>query len=161
MKHVVVMVKREGEARVQDLELPADVPIQDWVHKMAQVLGWVDDEIEEDSSSPIRLTAYGPRTPEKGLPVSMDSTLEQAGVMDGFWLVGSIQSTAAGTPSAPGTRIPSRKKPRTKPAPVEARPKVAWEDILPEAAGKVSGEEPGGQEENDEPDWLDREIDDL
>jgi hypothetical protein len=38
---------------------------------------------------------------------------------------------------------------------------VAWEDILPEAAGKVSGEEPGGQEENDEPDWLDREIDDL
>ncbi len=107
------------------------------------------------------MTAFGPRTPEKGLPVPMDSTLEQAGVLDGFWLVGSIQSTAAGTQSTPGTHPASRKRRRGKPSPVNARPKVAWEDILPDATRKGAGEETGGHEGADEPDWLDREVDDL
>jgi hypothetical protein len=155
MKRVVVTVKREGEARVQDLELPADVPVQEWLDEMVDVLKW--DTSSGSLQIGYQLKAYGPRTPEEGVPIQPHATLEDSGVRDGFWLVGVPQHFKAKTSK---DAIDSLKLPESKP------PEPVKDEGL-----KVSGwvrpwSEP---EEIDEtptddgvgPDWLGREVQDL
>jgi hypothetical protein len=155
MKRVVVTVKREGEARVQDLELPADVPVQEWLDEMVDVLKW--ERASDTLQIGYHLKAYGPRTSEEGVPIPLQDTLEDAGVRDGFWLVGVPKPVEA-------------KMLKDTIEPLEAPESTLSESVKDEGL-KVSGwvrpwsdpEEIEGtpSQEDQGPDWLGREVGDL
>jgi hypothetical protein len=154
MKRVVLTVKREGEARVQDLELPADVPVQEWLDEMVDVLKW------ETTSGSLQigyqLKAYGPRTPEEGVSIQPHATLEDSGVRDGFWLVGVPQPFKA---KKPKDTIEPSKMPESKPSePIkdEGLKVSGW--VRPWSDPKEIETE---TEEDAGPEWLGREVEDL
>ena len=146
MKRVVVTVKRENEARVQDLELPADVPVQEWLGEMVSVLGWAKSNEQRGGYS---LVAHGPRTPEKGVPVPPHASLYDAGVRDGFWLVGVRTQEEAPPPPPP------------LPAGDQSGPKIEWVRIVPERRPKEGGAASSETKDEASPDWMNREIKDL
>jgi hypothetical protein len=146
MKRVVVTVKRKGEARVQDLELPADVPVCEWLDEMVDVLGW-----SSSGGDSYCVRAYGPRTPEKGVPVSDDSTLEAAGVRDGFWLVGEPRPSPSPTPEQASQKDPDEKDDL----------EVSWVKFATKTDGSSVSEAHPMEGDDSEPDWLSREVDDL
>lgn len=73
MEHVIVTVKREGEAQVRDLEVPVEMNAETLVHEITLSLGW-GGGYEIYAVPPERV--LNPR-----------ETLAQAGVWDGAWLV--------------------------------------------------------------------------
>lgn len=176
MKRVVVTVKRKGEARVQDLELPANVPVGEFLEEMTEVLGWDDPGYS--------LLAYGPHSPESGETVAETQTLQEAGVSDGFWLVavpepGMVRRFQPPKPiysSVPSeTAVPDRdpgvglEKPSVKTPPMGSSshalqppggtpapgsPKVKWVNLMPDMSEEP---DPGDEDEG----WTLREIEDL
>lgn len=148
MKRVVVTVKREGEARVQDLELPADVPVREWLGHLIEVLGWDTSHSSAGPQGAYHLKAYGPRTPEEGVPIPNDSSLMQSGVRDGFWLVG-IPKVVSALPDKRSPELSSR---------TDEKLEIDWEPIFSE---QVKPKVDSGPTEDTAPDWISREIEDL
>ena len=146
MRRVVVTVKRENETRVQDLELPADVPVREWLGELVTVLDWPRSDEPRGGYS---LVAHGPRTPEKGIPVPQDACLCDVGVRDGFWLVG-VAARAQVPPSAPVLSSPD-----------EGGPKIEWVRIVPESRPKEGEATSIEAQDKTSPDWMNREIKDL
>jgi len=89
MEHVIVTVKRKGEAQVHDLEVPVEMNAEALVQEIALSLGW---------GGGYEIYAV---PPERVL--SPHETLAQAGVWDGAWLVFQPSGSAptGGFSSAP------------------------------------------------------------
>ena len=80
MERVIVTVKREGEARVRDLEVPAEVSSAHLAELIAHALSWEHDSKGNQVGYVIVATPPG-----RGLRA--DECLVDAGVWDGAWLV--------------------------------------------------------------------------
>lgn len=172
MRRVIVTVKRKGETRVQDLELPATVPVGEFLEEMTEVLGWTD--------AGFSLLAYGPHSPESGEPIAATQTLQEAGVRDGFWLVAVTEpglvrryqppkpvypSAAArgpvpeqGKPAAGTTAQPA--SPQAPPSrtgtPAPGGPTVKWVNLMPDGL-----ESPDSSGEDWGEGWTLNEVEDL
>jgi len=73
MEHVIVTVKRKGEAQVRDLEVPVEMTAEDLTQQVASALGW-GGNYEIYAVPPDRV-------------LQSHETLVQSGVWDGAWLV--------------------------------------------------------------------------
>ena len=93
MERVVVTVKREGEARVRDLEVPAEVEAGRLAELVAEALRW-----EVDAAG--RRLHYEIEAHPLGRTLQPGERLAEAGVWDGAWLV----FRAAGAGLGPGSR---------------------------------------------------------
>jgi len=80
MQRVIVTVKRQGEARVRDLEVPAEVEAERLSKMIAQALRWDSDVAEQ----PIE---YEIMAEPPGRVLRPDESLAEAGAWDGAWLV--------------------------------------------------------------------------
>ena len=80
MQRVIVTVKRQGEARVRDLEVPAEVEAEQLSKMIAQALRWDSDL----AGQPVE---YEIMAEPPGRTLQPDESLADAGAWDGAWLV--------------------------------------------------------------------------
>lgn len=80
MQRVIVTVKRQGEARVRDLEVPAEVEAGRLAEMIARALHWDSDQ----AGQPIQ---YEIMAEPPGRTLHTQESLADAGVWDGAWLV--------------------------------------------------------------------------
>ena len=97
-------VKGEGQARVRDVELSADLPVERIVTEVAEGLGWSTDHAGN------RLV-YDVEAHPPGRNLRGDETLAQAQVWDGAWLVFRLRNE--GPVQEPPTVVPPLVKPVT------------------------------------------------
>lgn len=107
MERVVVTVKRQGEARVRDLEVPAEIEAGRLAELVAEALRWDVDAAGQRVHYEIEAHPLG-RTLQPG------ESLAAAGVWDGAWLVFRIPgggapagSRTAQQPTVRGTGAPN------------------------------------------------------
>jgi len=104
MDLVIVTVKRENEARVRDLEVPADMPSAQLASLIAEWCGWNQDP----GGKPVRYEIHS--TPPDRI-LAPDETLAQAQAWDGAWLVlkpdRGITQQATPSPGVPAKPSPS------------------------------------------------------
>ena len=118
MERVIVTVKREGEARVRDLEVPADVEAGRLAEMIARALHWESDA----AGQPVR---YQIEAHPLGRVLQAHETLASAEVWDGSWLVfiaeGSRSSARmpGGPPHQPPVRSQGPSGPVTRWRPLE------------------------------------------
>ncbi len=79
MQRVIVTVKRQNEARVRDLEVPADVEAERLSRMIAQALRWESDL----AGQPVE---YEIVAEPPGRPLRPQESLAEAGAWDGAWL---------------------------------------------------------------------------
>jgi WXG100 protein secretion system (Wss), protein YukD len=77
---VIVTVKLANEARVRDVELPANVPMAQLARALAQRLGWNQEAGDQQLSYDVEVYPPGRR-------LNPNETLAQASAWDGAWLV--------------------------------------------------------------------------
>ncbi len=137
MERVIVTVKREGEARVRDLEVPAQVEAQRLVDLIAAALRWQTDPAGQRLAYQIEAQPLGRR-------LAPTETLEDAGVWDGSWLVLHPVEAPEGVPRV--KRATQGTQPATPMAPsAGSEALVSWhalpveQDKHPEARPPVSG----------------------
>jgi hypothetical protein len=80
MERVIVTVKLASEARVRDIELSANVPIEQLARVLAQRLGWSQQFADQQVTYDVDVHPPGRRLNPK-------ETLAQANAWDGAWLV--------------------------------------------------------------------------
>jgi hypothetical protein len=80
MQRVIVTVKRRGEARVRDLEVPAEVGAERLSKIVAEALRWESDP----AGQPVE---YAIMAEPPGRLLTSQESLAQAGAWDGAWLV--------------------------------------------------------------------------
>jgi len=114
MYRVIVTVKREGEARGRDLEVPAEVKAQRLAAMIADALGW--GQGAADRSSSFEIVVKPP-----GRALAPDETLADAGAWDGAWLI-----------------LRRLREPSPPPPPPAEGPVKGWKRLWPEEAGRVS-----------------------
>lgn len=118
MHRVIVTVKRQGETRVRDLEVPAEVEIQRLAQLIASALHWETNL----AGKPLdyKIEAHPP-----GRFLQPAESLASAGVWDGSWLVFHSDANA---------RITDPSKSQAAPTPVDApsaggSPFVKWRPL--------------------------------
>ena len=122
MRRVIVTVKRKDEARVRDLEVPADVESTQLAEAIAHALSWESDPMGQ----PIKYEIEAHSPGQRGRRLMEHESLASAGVWDGSWLV---FHPVSGAPSASGA----------SPSPLaqsssSAEMKVTWQRVeLPDA----------------------------
>ena len=79
MQRVIVTVKRQGEARVRDLEVPAEVEAGQLVEMIARALRW-------ESNPAGQLIQYEIMAEPPGRILNSQESLAEAGAWDGAWL---------------------------------------------------------------------------
>jgi len=84
MQRVVVTVKRKDEARVRDLEVPADIDAVSLAKQIARQLGWASDRAGRPLAYQIEAHPSGG---SEGRMLQPGESLASAGVWDGSWLV--------------------------------------------------------------------------
>jgi hypothetical protein len=117
MERVVVTVKRQGEARVRDLEVPAEVEAGRLAELVAEALRWEVDAAGQRLHYEIEAHPLG-RTLQPG------ESLAAAGVWDGAWLV--FRVPGGGVPA--GGRSAQRSTPRG--AGVPGSPVGGWRPLV-------------------------------
>ena len=80
MQRVIVTVKRQNEARVRDLEVPAEVEAEQLSKMIAQALRWESDP----AGQPVE---YEIEAEPPGRALAPQESLAEAGAWDGAWLV--------------------------------------------------------------------------
>jgi|GEM_PF-3092221 len=80
MQRVVVTIKREDEARVRDIEVPADIEVERLSDLIARALHW-------DSGPAAESLRYEIEAHPLGRRLKPHESLVSAGVWDGSWLV--------------------------------------------------------------------------
>lgn len=100
MSRVIVTVKREGEARVRDLEVPSDMEAGHLSEMIAHTLHWDSDW---DSDRAGQAAHYQIEAQPLGRVLQTTESLENAGVFDGAWLVFKSSKTADRVSSAVGS----------------------------------------------------------
>ena len=116
MHRVIVTVKRQNEARIRDLEVPAEVAATQLSQLIAQALRWNRDP----AGRPVE---YEIVAEPPGRPLRPRESLAEAGAWDGAWLVFRPRSAS----------------PASVPAPLPPRPPVA---APPSGEGPVVGWQP-------------------
>ena len=109
MQRVVVTVKRKDEARVRDLEVPADIDAIRLAKLIASALGWASDR----AGQPL---TYQIEAHPLGRFLQAEESLASAGVWDGSWLV--LHPDVVETPKA----SPVEASPPPEPEPVAMPP---------------------------------------
>jgi hypothetical protein len=140
MQRVIVTVKRQNEARVRDLEVPAEMPAKELAQTIARVLNW-------DINLPGAIPQYQIEAHISGKPgkvLQPDETLAGAGVWDGAWLV--LQ--AAGSPRVAPSASVSRTVPTGTAQPTSG-PLIGWRPLGIDLPGQ--GEQASGQNETQHP----------
>lgn len=126
MERVLATVKRSNEARVRDLDLPADLPAGQLSAEIARVLGWSPDPDGKE-------VAYDIDAHPPGRLLQPGETLAQVDAWDGSWLVFYPKGTA------PKPQPPSPMPPPAPQLTVPGSPIAGWRklDIPPQppAAG--------------------------
>jgi hypothetical protein len=134
MQRVIVTVKREGEAKEYDLDVPAEVKVGQLATLIVQALHWDNDQAEQPSQYQIEA-----EPPSRVLDAA--ETLADAGAWDGAWLIfRPVQSITVASPS-PKITPPARLLPSSDPV-------IGWRPLdidLP------SEDEELGQEEDSAP----------
>ena len=139
MQRVIVTVKREDEARVRDLEVPADLHAEQLARLIAEALRW-------QKNSAGGTLSYRIEAQPLGRTIQPDETLAGAGVWDGSWLVLHPVESAAAVPVNVPRPVPSdtAKPPHAPrqesgpasipiPTPAPNPPAVAWsKPLVPE-----------------------------
>lgn len=92
MQRVIVTVKRQNEARVRDLEVPAEVEAERLSEMIAQALRWESDP----AGQPVE---YEIMAEPPGRVLAPYESLAEAGAWDGAWLV--LQPAGSFTPPPP------------------------------------------------------------
>ena len=93
MERVIVTVKRQDEARVRDLEVPAEIEARQLAELIARALNWDSDAAGE----PIE---YEIAAEPLGRVLAAGESLADAGVWDGAWLVFHQVGAEPAEPSA-------------------------------------------------------------
>lgn len=127
MQRVIVTVKRKDEARVRDLEVPADVEAEQLAEMIARALHWEKDA----AGRPVR---YRIEAHPLGRILQPHESLAAAEVWDGSWLVFLPEGTYVppAAPAAAAHLAPAHE--RTQEA---AGPVVGWRPLgldLPDAS---------------------------
>jgi hypothetical protein len=134
MQRVVVTVKKKDEARVRDLEVPADMDAVRLAQQIARALGWSSDRAGQPLTYQIEAHPLG-RMLQPG------ESLASAGVWDGSWLVlhpDVVETPPTAKPAPVETPQPVESKPvATTPA-----PPVPAADTLPEQAEPAATKAP-------------------
>ena len=135
MQRVIVTVKRENEARVRDLDVPADVPVAQLTEMITQALHWDTDQA--GSRVEYQLEA----NPGKRL-LKPEDTLESAQVWDGAWLVfHPLRELTEPPPSPPGEGEGTS---GDAPGLVINWDTKALDEVLPQGGQGASEAQPGG-----------------
>ena len=126
MQRVIVTVKRQGEAQVRDLEVPAEVAAERLSKMIAQALRWDSDP----AGQPVE---YEVMAEPPGRTLQSHETLADAGAWDGSWLVfqrpGELPATLPEvTPSPSPSPPPSPPSFAPPPAPA-AGPVAGWRSL--------------------------------
>jgi hypothetical protein len=148
MGRVLVTVKQKGENPVADLELPADIPVSEWLTGMIELLGWAVQGVEAEHA----LHAVGPAT-EQSISISGDQTLASVGVRDGYWVV-LLPSAARIEPSPPPPAEPQEESTLVEPRGEDDGPITGWDrSWLPQSSmgdPSEASDWPGPSETKDE-----------
>lgn len=120
MERVIVTVKRQGEARERDLEIPSDVPSRQLAAVIFQALHWDEDA----TGQPVH---YVIKAEPQGRTLRGDESLADVGVWDGARLVFlSAASSCSAPPDSSSSRTsdgPVRGwRPPATPWPTESEP---------------------------------------
>jgi hypothetical protein len=131
MQRVVVTIKREDEARVRDIEVPADVEVERLSDLIARALHW-------DSGPGAEPLRYEIEAHPLGRMLKPYESLVSAGVWDGAWLVMYPIKAAAPTVETvpPSFQIvaptePQPELPVATQTPIEAEPTPTSEHAIP------------------------------
>lgn len=109
MQRVIVTVKREGEAHVCDLDVPAEVKAERLADLIARALKWDSDQ----AGSPIQYQIEA-SPPSRVLKAS--ETLADTEAWDGAWLIfRPVRSTMTAPPPPKPTPPPMRLTPSSDP----------------------------------------------
>jgi hypothetical protein len=100
MQRVIVTVKRQGEAQVRDLEVPAEIDSESLSKMIAEALRWESDP----SGQPIE---YEIMAEPPGRVLAPQESLAEAGAWDGAWLVFQPISEEPPPPPSPRSDTPS------------------------------------------------------
>ncbi len=115
MQRVVVTVKRKDEARVRDLEVPADIDAVRLAKLIAGALGWGSDRAGQPLTYQIEAHPLG-RILQAG------ESLASAGVWDGSWLI--LHADIVEAPAVNVKPTPAETPPTSEPEPVAPKPPV-------------------------------------
>ncbi len=121
MQRVIVTVKRQNEARVRDLEVPADLPAEQLAATIARALNW--DANLSGALTQYRIEAHLPG--KAGAILQPDETLASAGVWDGAWLV----FVPPGAAAAAAVREPAQQPAPASPRAAPAGPVAGWRSL--------------------------------
>lgn len=125
MQRVIVTVKRQGEARVRDMEVPAEVEAGRLAEMIAQALRWESDP----AGQPIQ---YEIMAEPPGRVLHAQESLAEAGAWDGAWLVFQPPKPTPGpTPVTPTPPVRGPEviwDPRGIDLPAESEPQQAATD---------------------------------
>ena len=136
MQRVIVTVKRQNEARVRDLEVPAEVEAGRLAEMIACALRWESDP----AGQPIQ---YEIMAEPPGRVLGAQESLAEAGAWDGAWLV--FQPVGHVPPAPPRPAADPR---LSTPADVVQGPLKGWRPIgvdLPSESEPQQGETPSEQ----------------
>jgi uncharacterized ubiquitin-like protein YukD len=75
-----VIVKRKGENRLRDLQVPADISAASLADLIARILSWENDATSQTVHNQIEVHPLG-------RVLRPDESLASAGIRDGAWLV--------------------------------------------------------------------------
>ena len=115
MQRVIVTVKRQNEARVRDLEVPAEVEAELLSRMIAQTLRWDSDP----AGQPVE---YDILAVPPGRVLTPHESLAEAGVWDGAWLV--FQQVGAVSPLSPPENAQGMESPVAGDGPV-----IGWRPL--------------------------------
>lgn len=132
MERVIVTVKRAGEARVRDLEVPAEVKANQLTELIAGALQWQSDAAGQSLHYEIKAEPLGRL-------LQPHESLAEAGVWDGSWLV--FQPVGGAAWQDPIRQPPQRSEP---PSP-KATPMSGFRDLgipIPPPVGPTQPAQP-------------------
>lgn len=124
MQRVIVTVKRQNEARVRDLEVPAEVESERLSSMIARALRWE----RNSAGQPLE---YEIMAEPPGRVLAPQESLAEAGAWDGSWLV--LQPTRRATSPSPAQPTePTTPSPPTSPPPkasASESPVAGWQPL--------------------------------
>lgn len=158
MERIIVTVKRQQEAQVRDLEVPAAVQVAQLVDMIAAALHW-------DRDSAGGAVRYQIEAEPPGRLLQAEETLTKAGVRDGAWLtfIPTVDHkepiSAPPVESADASPAPPAD---TQPPPPKG-PVLKWESLFPDGRPEpgIKSAELDEASEDDPPDspFVWKEID--
>lgn len=133
MDFIIVSVLREGDNKIKDIEVPAYLPVKEWLEGLLYALDLQKEQQLYEKNEQITLKAYDASM--QGIcEVVMNKSLAELGIKNGDWIILNVASSVA-----------SQSK-------VSQGPVKGWRK-LSGAKEKVS------QSKGDYPEWMKKPLD--